>query len=74
MPVSGVGQREAAAVLADWRGVEAAIGILRASTDKGRAHVAELADLHAEARRLRVEYAEIIRRPTISAERSPGDV
>jgi len=73
MPVSGVGQREAAAVLADWRGVEAAIGILRASTDNGRAHVGELADLHAEARRLRVEYAEIIRRPTISSARVPGD-
>ena len=66
MPASGVRQREAAAVLADWRQVEAAIGTLRASTAKGRAHVTELADLHAEARRLRVEYAEIIRRPAIS--------
>jgi hypothetical protein len=72
MPVSGVGQREAAAVLADWRGVEAAIGILRASTDMGRAHIAELADLHAEARRLRVEYTEIIRRPTVSSGPVPG--
>ena len=73
MPVSGVGQREAAAVLADWRGVEAAIGTLRSSSVRERAQVAELADLHAEARRLRVEYAEIIRRPTISSGRVPGD-
>lgn len=64
MSVSDVGQREAAAVLADWREVEAAIRTLRSSILRERAPVAELAELHAEARRLRVEYAEIIRRPT----------
>jgi hypothetical protein len=69
MPASGVGRREAAAVLMDWREVESAIEVIRSSSVTGQAQIAELADLHAEARRLRVEYAEIIRRAT-----TPGKI
>jgi hypothetical protein len=58
-------RREAAAVLADWQEVERAIRDLKTGVSKERALVVELARLHAKARRLRVEYAEIIRGPAI---------
>jgi hypothetical protein len=51
-------------VLADWREIERAMRNLQPSSANERSRVvAELADLHAEARRLRVEYTEIIRGP-----------
>jgi hypothetical protein len=64
MPASGVGQRDVAAILAAWREVESAIAAVRSSGTQGPDQLAELAGLHAEARRLRVEYAEMIRRGT----------
>jgi hypothetical protein len=65
MPAEERHRRDAAAVLADWQEVERAIRDLKAGIAKERAVVVELAGLHAKARRLRVEYAEIIRGPAI---------
>jgi hypothetical protein len=65
MPAEKHQRRDAAAVLADWQEVERAILDLKAGIAKERAMVVELAGLHAKARRLRVEYAEIIRGPAI---------
>ena len=65
MPAEEPHRRDAAAVLADWQEVERAIRDLKAGIAKERAVVVELAGLHAKARRLRVEYAEIIRGPAI---------
>ena len=65
LPADPAHRREAADVLADWREIERAILELKPSIAKERALVAELARLHAKARRLRVEYAEIIRGPAI---------
>jgi ParB-like chromosome segregation protein Spo0J len=67
MPADNGHHREAAAVLAEWHEVERTIRDLRPEIAKERALVVELTDLHAKARRLRIEYAEIIRGPALPA-------
>lgn len=53
-------QRDAESILADWRAVKREIEAVRGMTDSVLLH-RKLAALHAEARRLRIEYQALLR-------------
>ena len=53
-------QREAKAILADWYAVQRDMQAVKAGIGDGQDLHAELKALHAEARRLRNEYARLV--------------
>ena len=53
-------QREAKAVLADWRAVMRDLAVLKASISAGGVLESEYRELHAEAKRLREEYKRLV--------------
>jgi hypothetical protein len=66
-------QREAAAILADWREVQRHLATVRGALLARQALFDELASLHAEAKGLRREYQALIREADRHGEELPPD-